>query len=66
MGLCKLPCKIDHQAKLDEKSDKDKIEKEPYINRRIDIKVYPKSQFPFAILYFTGSAYFNRSMRLFA
>jgi DNA polymerase lambda len=34
--------------------------------RRIDIKVYPQEQFGFAILYFTGSDYFNRSMRLFA
>jgi DNA polymerase lambda len=34
--------------------------------RRIDIKVYPKDQYGFAILYFTGSDYFNRSMRLFA
>ncbi len=36
------------------------------INRRIDIKVYKKDLYPFAVLYFTGSAYFNRSMRLFA
>jgi DNA polymerase lambda len=36
------------------------------LNRRLDIKVYEKSFFPFAILYFTGSAYFNRSLRLFA
>ena len=36
------------------------------IHRRIDIKVYNKEEFPFALLYFTGSAYFNRSMRLFA
>lgn len=34
--------------------------------RRIDIKVYPRDQFGFALLYFTGSDYFNRSMRLFA
>ena len=34
--------------------------------RRLDIKVYEKTFFPFAILYFTGSAYFNRSLRLFA
>ena len=34
--------------------------------RRIDIKVYPKESFGFALLYFTGSDYFNRSMRLFA
>ena len=43
-------------CKLNEKS----------LNRRLDIKVYEKSFFPFAILYFTGSAYFNRSLRLFA
>ena len=35
-------------------------------HRRIDIKVYRKENFPFALLYFTGSAYFNRSMRLLA
>jgi DNA polymerase lambda len=35
-------------------------------SRRIDIKIYKKNNFPFALLYFTGSAYFNRSMRLFA
>jgi len=34
--------------------------------RRIDIKVYPKEQYGFALLYFTGSDYFNRDMRLFA
>ena len=39
---------------------------EKSLYRRLDIKVYEKSFFPFAILYFTGSAYFNRSLRLFA
>ena len=34
--------------------------------RRLDIKVYPKEQYGFALLYFTGSDYFNRSMRLYA
>ena len=34
--------------------------------RRLDIKVYEKSLYPFALLYFTGSSYFNRSLRLFA
>eukprot|EP00762_Andalucia_godoyi_P002385 ANDGO_02679.mRNA.1 putative DNA polymerase family X len=32
--------------------------------RRIDIKVYPYHQYPSAILYFTGSTYLNRAMRL--
>ena len=32
--------------------------------RRIDIKVYERRVFAFALLYFTGSDYFNRSLRL--
>ena len=35
-------------------------------HRRIDIKAYPSSGFACAILYFPGSAHFNRSMRLYA
>ena len=35
-------------------------------SRRIDIKIYPKEQYGFALLYFTGSKNFNRDMRLFA
>jgi DNA polymerase/3'-5' exonuclease PolX len=35
-------------------------------HRRLDIKIYQRQYYPFALLYFTGSAYFNRSMRLFA
>ena len=31
--------------------------------RRIDIKVYAPEEYPFALMYFTGSGYFNRSMR---
>ena len=31
--------------------------------RRIDIKTYPRSIWAFAKLYFTGSDWFNRSMR---
>jgi DNA polymerase/3'-5' exonuclease PolX len=37
-----------------------------HLARRLDIKLYPPSQFAFALLYFTGSDYFNRSMRLYA
>lgn len=36
------------------------------LHRRIDLKVYPVAEFPFALLAFTGSGPFNRSMRLFA
>ncbi|KAJ8614562.1 hypothetical protein CTAYLR_004075 [Chrysophaeum taylorii] len=35
-------------------------------HRRIDIKVYDPAQLPFALLYFTGSDHFNRSMRYYA
>ena len=34
--------------------------------RRIDIKVYSPEEYPFALLYFTGSEYFNRSVRWWA
>lgn len=34
--------------------------------RRLDLKAYATAPFPFAVLYFTGSGYFNRSMRLYA
>ena len=40
--------------------------KEVGIHRRLDIKIYPREHFAFAVLYFTGSQNFNRSMRLFA
>ena len=36
------------------------------IHRRLDIKIYPREHFAFAVLYFTGSKNFNRSMRHFA
>ncbi|KAF0972394.1 hypothetical protein FDP41_009297 [Naegleria fowleri] len=34
------------------------------IHRRIDIKVYRREHYAFALLYFTGSDHFNRSIRL--
>ena len=34
--------------------------------RRLDVKVYPVEEFAYALLYFTGSDHFNRSMRHFA
>ena len=36
------------------------------LHRRVDIKVYRPEEYPFALLYFTGSGYFNRSMRWWA
>ncbi|KAL7574842.1 hypothetical protein ACA910_010679 [Epithemia clementina (nom. ined.)] len=34
--------------------------------RRVDIKFYPNRERIFALLYFTGNGYFNRSMRLWS
>ena len=31
-----------------------------HLHRRIDIKVYPREHYAFALLYFTGDAYYNR------
>lgn len=33
---------------------------------RHDDQAYPRSQYAFALLYFTGNDHFNRSMRLYA
>mmetsp|Transcript_8832 Transcript_8832/g.17146 ORF Transcript_8832/g.17146 Transcript_8832/m.17146 type:complete len:513 (+) Transcript_8832:75-1613(+) len=35
-------------------------------HRRIDLKFYPRQNYAWALLHFTGSAHFNRSLRLFA
>ena len=35
-------------------------------HHRIDLKYYHINEYPYALLYFTGSAMFNRSMRLYA
>jgi len=34
--------------------------------RRLDLKVYHVSEYPYAVMYFTGSKNFNRAMRLYA
>jgi len=41
-----------------------KLDNNPH--RRIDIKVWPREQYPYALLHFTGNGHFNRSMRLYA
>lgn len=43
-----------------------KLPEEGSLHRRIDIKTYPRSMRPFALLYFTGPNHFNRSMRHYA
>ena len=35
------------------------------LHRRLDLKIYPHATMPFALLYFTGSDYYNRSLRNF-
>lgn len=40
-----------------------KLSEEGSIYRRIDIKTYPRSQYPFAMLQWTGNDHFNRAMR---
>lgn len=42
-----------------------KLKKEGSYYRRIDFKSYPTQCFPFALLSFTGSGNFNRSLRFF-
>eukprot|EP00759_Apiculatamorpha_spiralis_P009696 PhF_6_TR16927/c0_g1_i1/m.25450/K03512/POLL; DNA polymerase lambda len=60
MGFCKVPkCANRETCPCTHTEDGD------HLPRRLDVKVYPKQQYPFAILYFTGSDYFNRSMRLY-
>lgn len=39
---------------------------EDNIHHRIDMKYYSVNEYPYALLYFTGSGMFNRSMRLYA
>ena len=36
------------------------------LHRRLDLKIYPPEQYAYALLYFTGSDHFNRSMRHYA
>lgn len=38
----------------------------PILHRRIDMKTYPWELFPLALVYFTGPANFNRTMRFCA
>jgi DNA polymerase/3'-5' exonuclease PolX len=58
MGICRLS-----ETHISDDDDRSVVSG---IYRRIDIKYYPRVQLPFALLYFTGSDHFNRSMRFYA
>eukprot|EP01059_Diplonema_ambulator_P019081 TRINITY_DN31854_c0_g1_i1.p1 TRINITY_DN31854_c0_g1~~TRINITY_DN31854_c0_g1_i1.p1 ORF type:complete len:273 (+),score=37.68 TRINITY_DN31854_c0_g1_i1:70-819(+) len=71
-GICQLPpCTDRHKCTLTHLSDISPahLEAPPHpnhhVHRRVDLKFYSKQHYPFAVLYFTGSNYFNRSMRLY-
>jgi len=51
MGVCILP---------------ENISAEPHYHRRIDLRIIPFDQYYCGLLYFTGSDYFNRNMRVIA
>jgi len=66
----------DHLVKLKKSDSQNLREKQNYMgycklpdgkhHRRIDIKMYPRDLYAFALLHFTGSGHFNRSMRNYA
>jgi DNA polymerase/3'-5' exonuclease PolX len=62
MGICKLG----DDAPLEEVLNVTAPQRCLRRYRRIDIKVYHPSIYAFALLYFTGDSYFNRSMRNWA
>jgi len=57
MGVCRLP----NSKEAGERQQHDGRQRSLY--RRIDIKAYPGCQATTALVYFTGDAWFNRSLR---
>lgn len=76
MGICRLPGsppkseegedKKKKEGKEDEESDEEEKKKSQYPHRHIDLRMFNSSHFPCAVLYFTGSDFFNVQMRLLA
>ena len=61
-----LPKPVEHyDAQISSRMTVCKLRGERSKYRRLDIKVYPRELLPFALLYFTGSDYYNRSLRAF-
>jgi DNA polymerase lambda len=54
-----------YDAKISSRMTVCRLRGEGALHRRLDIKVYPRELLPFALLYFTGSDYYNRSLRAF-
>jgi len=57
-GVCALP--LSHKRERSSTGDAHSVA------HRIDFQVINKNEWPFALLYFTGSDHMNRSMRLYA
>ena len=75
MGVARLPENLrsldaeeneDAQGNEDAEGNSIAVAAPRHLHRRVDIKVYRPEEYPFALLYFTGSGYFNRSMRWWA
>ena len=69
MGVARLPGEsIERSAPPDDSEAAGAVAVVPRrrVHRRVDIKTYLPDEMPFALLYFTGSGYFNRSMRRYA
>eukprot|EP01064_Diplonema_japonicum_P014692 TRINITY_DN22380_c0_g1_i1.p1 TRINITY_DN22380_c0_g1~~TRINITY_DN22380_c0_g1_i1.p1 ORF type:complete len:606 (+),score=95.03 TRINITY_DN22380_c0_g1_i1:43-1860(+) len=71
-GVCQIPpcdnkntCQLTHLSDICADNQTAVHHPNAHVHRRIDLKLYKKEHYPFAVLYFTGSNYFNRSMRLF-
>jgi DNA polymerase/3'-5' exonuclease PolX len=75
VGVAPQQCRCVHRKLIHKNDDVEVVGAQPSVgeaytcgshySRRMDIKCYPPEQFAFALLYFTGSDYFNRSMRLY-